>query len=1088
LLKATCEKGHGGSAHSRARVGSPRSASRPWYALKFRYATTLLAFAVLCFARVASGQIGVGVLEGKVTDASSHAALKDVVVTATSPAVQGEQTVVTDSTGTFRIPELPPGQYELRYEVDGYRPYTRDGIDLRTGTTLRIDAELLPSSVRAEEVTVIPRPPTVDVGSARSGVTIDSEFTSRIAVAPPTGKGGAARSFEQVAEVAPGTHTDLYGASIAGTTSIENVYLVDGLSVGNPGFGYNGTPLTIEFIKETNVVTGGYLPEYGRGGGGVLDAVTKSGSNEFHGSFFGNWTPFSATPKFIQAQQAISTNAQLDSTRDMGFDLGGPIIKDKLWFYAGADLSELSYKLTRDLNVLQVNSQAQYVYDNNGLIESSPIPGTRRVSYANQTGLQYIAKLTYSPTSDDRVELIHHGTPTHSGGNGNYSIDYETGLPFIHASALPGATQYGPYGAMAERQIFDGFDTILKWTHTTANKSLTFDTSLGWHHEHDADLPADGTNLGGGGLAGTPAFIYRSSKHSITDFENVPNPSQCAPVTYTDPTTMMSTTTRPCPIVNYVVGGPGFARDNQVDRFDIREIATFVTPGLGHHVFKAGGEFEVLTYAAQKAYTGGVEFRESSSGSSVSDYRSYGGQTGPDAAYRIPVLRFNTLSTSTGGFLQDSWSIMDVVTLNAGLRYDTQQLYADGGQLGITLANQWSPRLGLIWDPTQRGHAKIFANYAIYYQGFPLDIADRAASGEPQILANRPIASCTPGTAGYPASCDNPANLNAINAPSSPSQKWGYLSTGKLIVDPNLKSESSSEFAAGGEYEIIPKGRLGLTYIKRWLNSHIDDMSRDEGSTYFLGNPGYGIASDFPKAVRDYDAGVLSFTKIFADDWLAQASYTLSYLRGNYEGLFRSVDGQLDPGINSSFDLKELVANTTGPLAADRRHEIKVFGARDFEIGRTSHLTVGADYLGRSGAPTNYLGSHPTYGNNTIFILPAGSGDRLPWTHQVDLHLGYTFLASRHQTLAFTMDVFNLFNFQAVTTVNQQYTTRDVQPILGSAQNNPYVNGNTKVINPGLITTSSGGPFVATDKNPAFGSPTAYQQPITIRLGVKATF
>jgi outer membrane receptor protein involved in Fe transport len=725
LLKATCERGRGGSAHSRARVGSSRSASRPWYELKFRYATALLAFAVLCFARVAAAQIGVGVLEGRVTDASSHQPLKDVVVTATSPAMQGEQTVVTDPSGTFRIPELPPGEYELRYEIDGYRAYTRNGIELRTGITLRVDADLLPSSVRAEEVTVVPRAPTVDVGSARSGVTIDSDFTSRIAIAPPTGKGGAARSFEQVAEVAPGAHGDLYGESIAGTTSVENVYLVDGLSVGNPGFGYNGSPLSIEFIKETNVVTGGYLPEYGRGGGGVLDAVTKSGSNEFHGSFFGNWTPFSATPKFIQAQQAISTNAQLDSTRDMGFDLGGPIVKDKLWFYAGADVSELSYKLTRDLNVLNVDANGNYVYDNNGLIESSPIAGTRRISYATQTGLQYIAKLTYSPTSDDRIELIHHGTPTHSGGNGNYSIDYETGLPFVHESALPGSTQTGPYGAMAERQIFDGFDTILKWTHTTSNKNLTFDTSLGWHHEHDADLPADGTNLGGGGLAGTPAFVYRAQTHSITDFENVPNPSVCTPVTVKDPTTgkpvidpttmMPVAPTRPCPVVNYEVGGPGFARDNQLDRFTVREVATFVTPGLGHHVFKAGGEFEVLTYAAQKAYTGGVEFRESSSGTSVSDLRSYGGQTGPDAAYRIPVLRFNTLSTSTGGFLQDSWSIMDVVTLNAGLRYDTQQLYADGGQLGLTLANQWSPRLGIIWDPTQTGHAKIFANYAISY-------------------------------------------------------------------------------------------------------------------------------------------------------------------------------------------------------------------------------------------------------------------------------------------------------------------------------------------------------------------------------------
>jgi hypothetical protein len=308
-------------------------------------------------------------------------------------------------------------------------------------------------------------------------------------------------------------------------------------------------------------------------------------------------------------------------------------------------------------------------------------------------------------------------------------------------------------------------------------------------------------------------------------------------------------------------------------------------------------------------------------------------------------------------------------------------------------------------------------------------------------------------------------------------------------VDPDLKPESSSELSAGGEYEIIPGGRVGLTYIKRWLNNHIDDMSRDEGGTYFIGNPGHGIASDFPEAVRNYDAGIVHFTKTFSEDWLAQASYSLSYLRGNYQGLFIAENGQLDPGINASFDLKELVANTNGPLPADHTHEIKVFLARDIPFDRENHVTVGASYIARSGAPTNALGSHPIYGNGTIYLLPQGSGERLPWIHEIDLHVGYTFLESKDETLAFTLDVFNLFNFQEVTATNQSYTFRDVLPITGAAANNPYVGGNKKMINPSLIQPSDGGgPFTNADRNRAFGSPSAYQQPISLRLGVKATF
>src|SRR5215471_4113736 len=159
-----------------------------------RWAAMLLAFAVLLLARSAAAQIGSGALTGQVVDASSKRPLADVVVTATSPALQGEHTVITDSTGSFRIPNLPPGEYALRYESDTFRPYSRGGIALRAGITLRIDAELLPETLKAEEVTVVAKPPTVDVGSSRTAVTITSEFTSRLPVASPAGKGGAQRS------------------------------------------------------------------------------------------------------------------------------------------------------------------------------------------------------------------------------------------------------------------------------------------------------------------------------------------------------------------------------------------------------------------------------------------------------------------------------------------------------------------------------------------------------------------------------------------------------------------------------------------------------------------------------------------------------------------------------------------------------------------------------------------------------------------------------------------------------------------------------------------------------------------------------
>src|SRR4051794_20944090 len=118
-----------------------------------RWPAIVLALLLLAVARPAAAQLGVGTLTGQVRDVSTKKPMSDVVVTATSPALQGDQVVVTDKSGTFRIPNLPLGEYTLRYEADTFRPLARSGIALRATITLRVDAELLPETLKAEEVT-----------------------------------------------------------------------------------------------------------------------------------------------------------------------------------------------------------------------------------------------------------------------------------------------------------------------------------------------------------------------------------------------------------------------------------------------------------------------------------------------------------------------------------------------------------------------------------------------------------------------------------------------------------------------------------------------------------------------------------------------------------------------------------------------------------------------------------------------------------------------------------------------------------------------------------------------------------------------
>ena len=214
---------------------------------------------------------------------------------------------------------------------------------------MRVNSALAPAVGAAEEVVITQRP-VVDVGSSGTTTTVDSEMLKRVPLSAPGSKGAASRTFESVAEVAPGANNDLYGAGVNGATSPENHYSVDGLSVGNPGKGTLGTTLSTEFVQEVNVVSAGYMPEYGRATGGMLNVVTKSGSNNFHGSVFTFFSPgaLEGDRKLVQqSAQPVAYATELSYIGDVGFDLGGPIIKDKLWFYTGFDVSNTAYNIKR---------------------------------------------------------------------------------------------------------------------------------------------------------------------------------------------------------------------------------------------------------------------------------------------------------------------------------------------------------------------------------------------------------------------------------------------------------------------------------------------------------------------------------------------------------------------------------------------------------------------------------------------------------------------------------------------------------------------------------------------------------------------
>jgi hypothetical protein len=434
------------------------------------------------------------VLIGNVVDASTKAPVPDVVVTATSPSLQGEQVVVTDATGLYRVPQLPPGVYTLRFEKESFRPYSREQIDVAADRTLRLNVELLPEVAGAETVTVIGTAPTIDVGSSATGTTVSQEFVKNLAVARPGGLGGANRSFDSLAQTAPQANPDVYGVGINGATSPENLYLIDGLSVNNPGYGTLGTPLTAEFMDEVNVVTGGYMPEYGRTTGGAISAVTKSGGSEFHGSVFGTFSPGSLTGASGQIPSntpVINARRDIGNIGDVGATLGGYILPDRLWFFAGFQFAKQRYVYYRSFNQLQGTTVV-------------PIENSEQRRFGDEQSINYIGKLTYLASSDHRLGLTVTGTPTKGGGDASFPLRTRSTQRGIF-SGLNWAT--GTFNAFHIESSFDSLDITGELHSSFLDKKLLLDVRVGWHHQNDSGLPGDGSGLdieNRDTLAGTP--------------------------------------------------------------------------------------------------------------------------------------------------------------------------------------------------------------------------------------------------------------------------------------------------------------------------------------------------------------------------------------------------------------------------------------------------------------------------------------------------------------------------------------------------------------------------------------------------------
>jgi hypothetical protein len=357
-----------------------------------------LLLVLIASAPASAQESTTGTIAGRVTDAQGLAVPG---ATVTLVSAQGNRTVVSDADGRFLAPFLTPGQYEVKVQLAGFSPIDRQNIQLRVGQ--RVDLALpLQIGAVTEAVSVTGAPPTIDTSSTTVGATLDSELLNQV----PVG-----RRFSDALYLAPGVSSGgqvgQANPSIAGGSGLENSYVVDGVNITNGGygalgsysivFGSLGNGLPFDFVKAVQVKTGGYEAEYGQASGGVVNVVTKSGSNQLRGSLFGYYRPDTLESSYDQVETTNGT-VNITGTRegDVGAEIGGPIVPGKAFFFGAIDP--------------QSNRTLYVAPDGFPLQSLGPVPQDRRIT-------PYAAKGTWQATSNQRIDVSFFGDPAH-GDNG----------------------------------------------------------------------------------------------------------------------------------------------------------------------------------------------------------------------------------------------------------------------------------------------------------------------------------------------------------------------------------------------------------------------------------------------------------------------------------------------------------------------------------------------------------------------------------------------------------------------------------------------------------------------------------------------
>lgn len=1100
---------------------------------KLRLLGTLSVLALALAPQVAEAQDATsGAIAGTIHDKSSGESAIGVAVIVTSVDRGNSFSAMSNGEGYYKVSSLPPGMYTVEF-VHGETSVVAKNVRVFIGRTSNRSPVLSGTTI-----TIHGREVLVDTTDGAIRTRIPRDLSEKL---PTPGL-----SFVHQLSGIAGADQDAVGPSFSGSTGPENKYVIDGVNTTGLSYATVGTPIINEFIEETEVITGGYMAEHGRSTGGIVNVVTRTGTNEFHGTIFTNFTNSllqkRTAPAPVQGWIDVEQNLAYDLS--LGATLGGPLIKDKLWFFVGIAprvISSNTERITKrrtDCRIKQADGTLSECDPVNNADTIADVDEDGRFIYeeldrstlnSSATEYQFVSKVNYAPTPEHAGQLTFSGTPSSqrrmgvAGEPQAVSRDIEILTTDLSAKWT---SKFNDYKTTFEGVFGMHRTTMQSGSISSAANSVPKETLLNGNFGEWAA----GTNT----LTGQP----RESQATIAGCQDSMDPEK-------DPYLYIEN----CPDrgIGYAVGGAGFLGDEEEQRTSGRLSLLQRIEAAGSHELKAGVDFESAFLNKKRLISGGSQFTNFQDRDTIEVFRyialapadgdperfddlcGFGRDSDPVACDHTPPGDVKGRTLNLAAYLQDSWMLKPNLTLNVGLRYEEQRLrnaeHLRGttdphsgqtfGNNALALKNMWAPRLGVLYDWTKEARSKLFASWGRYYESMPMDINDRAFGGESWMRSTFDSSDAQQCGEVDP-NLSAPSGAACVASGAAPG--GGEQLTGAaILVAPGLKAQYLDESILGVEYEILDDLKIGASYQNRRLGRVLEDVSTDNAATYVLANPGSWSSEEeerllqkiaktsdaaelerlngqleqfrgirkFDKPRRDYNAVTLTASNRFSEKFFVRSSYTYARTEGNYQGLYSSSNGQVDPNITSLFDLEELMANRDGPLPQDRPHYFKLDGYYTFDLREAGNVVTGLSFRALSGTPINASGGHYRYGPDETMLLPRGSMGRIGFDYNASLHVAYSRDIGRGMRLEGWVDFFNLtafdfFKGQGTASVNERYTRYNVNPVVGGSYEDLIY---LKELDD--AGTETGAPA---RRNRDFGNARALYAAPSARLGARLTF